>query len=52
MELINFSNCVEDYESFYHSRVLAYTVDGFSLNPYKYIESIKNDDCNKVLVEI
>ena len=49
-------NILEDkskfLQSFYHSRVSAYSIGGASLNPYKYIESMKNEECNKAVLNI
>lgn len=39
-------------QSFYHSRVSVYSKNGVSINPYKYIESMVNKNCNKALLEI
>lgn len=39
-------------QSFYHSRISVYTMNGIDINPYKYIESMSNEDCNKAILDI
>lgn len=39
-------------QSFYHSRISTYSNNGININPYKFIESMNNDDCNKAVLEI
>lgn len=39
-------------QSFYHSRVSTYSNNGTNINPYKFIESMNNEACNKAVLEI